>query len=517
MLLLLLFFFQLAKMSTYSKILLETRQTFESGRTLDVEWRRQQLKGMLKLFTENTDTWCRALKSDLGKPRQESMTMEVEYSANIVRGALNHLDDWVKDEYVEKTLLTLMDTTYIHRDPFGVALVMGAWNYPVQLSLCPVIGALAAGNGVFIKPSELAPHTAAAMEDLVPKYLDQELVRVVTGGVPETTELLQLHFDYIFFTGSPRVGKIIAAAASKNLTPCTLELGGKCPLYIDESVDLTVAVKRILWGKMANMGQTCVAPDYVLCSLTVQALLIAKIKELYPIFYGEDSLKCADLGRIVNKQNFERISKLLAGTSGTIEFRGKSDAENRFMDLTVVTDVDETDLLMKEEIFGPILPIVTVSNADEAITFINKLDKPLSLYIFSEKKSVHENFVHNTSSGSICCNDIIVQLSVESLPFGGVGKSGYGVYHGKYSYKTFSHTKSILVRNCGYIGEQIGIARYPPYSEEKTKHLSFLVKNRKMPSFPWVPYILCIGAGVGLAIVFKATASYLGYEGPDWI
>ncbi len=504
-------------MSMYSKILSETRRTFESGRTLDIEWRRQQLKGMLKLFTENTDTWCRALKSDLGKPRQESMTMEVEYTANLVRGALNNLDDWVKDEYVEKTLLTLMDTTYIHRDPFGVTLVLGAWNYPVQLTLSPVIGALAAGNAVFIKPSELAPQTAAAIEELIPKYVDPELVHVVTGGVPETTELLKLHFDYIFFTGSPRVGKIIAAAASKNLTPCTLELGGKCPLYIDESVDMTVAVRRILWGKMSNMGQTCVAPDYVLCSPRVQASFIAKIKELYPIFYGEDSLKSADLGRIVNKQNFERISRLLAGTSGTIKFGGKSDAESRFMDLTVVTDIGESDLLMEEEIFGPILPIITVSSADDAINFINKLDKPLSLYIFSEKKSVHENFVHNTSSGSICCNDLIVQLSVESLPFGGVGKSGYGVYHGKYSYNTFSHTKSILVRDCGYIGEKVGMSRYPPYSEKKTKQLSTLIKTRNMPSFTWVPYILCIGAGVGLAMGFKVTTLSLGYELPHWI
>lgn len=222
---------------------------------------------MIDLFSgENVDLWAEALRKDLGKPRQEAVTLEIEYNANIARTALREVSSWVKDEHTDKSTLTLLDKTFIHRDPYGVVLVMGAWNYPVQLSLAPVIGALAAGNAAFIKPSELAENVAALMEKLVPRYLDRDLVKVVTGGIPETTELLKCRFDYIFFTGSPVVGKIVGAAANKHLTPCTLELGGKCPLWLDNTVDWTPAIKRLIWGKMINMGQTCVAPDYILCT-----------------------------------------------------------------------------------------------------------------------------------------------------------------------------------------------------------------------------------------------------------
>ncbi len=348
-------------------------------------------QAFLDMFTgANADLWCAALRRDLSKPRQEAMTMEVEYNANVCRTALRHLDEWAADETTEKSTLTLLDGTFIRREPYGVCLVLGAWNYPVQLTFAPVVGALAAGNAVFIKPSELAPSVAELARKLVAAHMDRDLVKVVEGGVEETTRLLQLRFDYIFFTGSTRVGRIVGEAAARHLTPCTLELGGKSPLYLDASVDWERAVKRIVWGKMVNLGQTCVAPDYVLCSkygsfslrtyqrvLTLgitfpvlranQEKLLSHIREIYPKFYGSDASSSKDLCRIVNERNFDRLSRLLADTRGKVSFGGASNASERFLDLTVVTNVGEDDSLMTEELFGPILPIVNAETLDDAI------------------------------------------------------------------------------------------------------------------------------------------------------
>jgi len=406
----------------------------------------------------------------------------------------------VKDEYTEKSVLTLLDQTLIRREPFGVALVMGAWNFPVQLSLAPVVGAISAGNAVFVKPSELSSQTEKTIAKLMPRYMDKELVKVVTGGIPETTELLKLQFDFIFFTGSPMVGKIVGQAAAKHLTPCVLELGGKCPAFFDETALNEEAVRRLLWSKASNLGQTCVAPDYVICSDQVKDKLVSMFKKVHGEFFGEDAKKSKDLGRFVNKKNFDRVTNLLAKTKGKVALGGGKDADELFLDVTVVTDVKSDDSLMSEEIFGPVLPVVTISDVEEAINFVNAREKPLSLYIFSEDKSVQKKILDGTSSGSVCVNDALVQLTVESLPFGGVGNSGYGAYHGWHSYDCFSHKKAVLVRDYNAVGTFLGKGRFPPYSEGNIKMMNTLLKSRNLNAVR----ALTSGATLASAVSFGA-------------
>lgn len=393
-----------------------------------------------------------------------------------------------------------MDTTFIRREPLGVVLVMGAWNYPLQLCIIPTIGAIAAGNCVIIKASEIAPATAQVIAKLFPQFMNEQCYNVVLGGIPETTELLKQQFDHIFYTGGGNVGRIIARAASAHLTPCTLELGGKCPIYIDTTVNLELAAKRLVWGKCINLGQTCVAPDYVLCSQETQDKLIPILRKVYKDFFGENAKESPDMCRIINDRHYERLCALLDKTKGKIEIGDERDPMQRFLDLHVVTEVTGNDAVMLDEIFGPILPIINAETVEDAISFIKSKDKPLSLYIFTENKKTREKLLSGTSSGSVSVNDVVVQLSVETLPFGGVGASGYGGYHGKYSFDLFSHKKSVLVRDFGFVGENIGKFRYPPYSESKLHTSSIMLKRRNFPTFPLQAFwcLVCIGIGAGM-------------------
>ena len=429
---------------------------------------------------------------------------------------MSALDSWAADEHVTKNVLTLMDGTFIRREPLGVVLVMGAWNYPVQLCFAPMIGAISAGNAVIVKPSELCPNVANAIKRVLEDKstgLDTDAIQVVTGGIPETTALLKNKFDYIFFTGSARIGRIISEAAAKHLTPITLELGGKSPAFVDSGLGDTQmerAVKRILWGKMVCLGQTCVAPDYILCDERTKDRMIALFKKHLAEFFGEDPEKSDDLSRIVNERNFERIVSMLDNTNGIKEIEGER-GKNYIGFTAVVFDGSssmENDPLMKEEIFGPVLPIVVLKNGrEEAVEVIRRFEKPLSLYIFSERSATTEYILENTSSGSVCVNDVIVQLSVDTLPFGGVGESGHGAYHGMYSHRTFSHDKSVLVRDLGAFGELLGLARYPPYSEKKMKILSNLIKSRNLPPIKtWLTYmtVFCAGAASFAGYIFAA-------------
>jgi len=497
------------------------RGNFKSGITKSRAYRLAQLKKLMKMYEEGEDELVAALKEDLGKPSTEALMFEIDFNKDFVKHAIASLDKWGADEYVEKNVVTLMDTTYIRREPLGVCLVMGAWNYPVQLSLQPLTGAIASGNCVVIKPSELAPSTANVMEKLVTQYLDSATVQVVKGGIPETTALLKEKFDHIFFTGSANVGRIVAEAASKHLTPCTLELGGKCPLFLDDSVDLRLAAKRIVWGKMINLGQTCVAPDYVLCNSAIRDKLVDKINETMEEFFGpaQDREKCMDLCRIVNDRHYNRLTNLIANTKGTIVQSGKCIEEDRFIDLHVITNVTEDDPVMQEEIFGPILPIVTVESVNEAIDFIKRKPKPLSLYIFSEKKAKVNQIIQETSSGSVCVNDVVIQLSVDTLPFGGVEESGYGAYHGKYSYDTFCHKKSVLVRDFGMIGEKLADCRYPPYTRGNVGTYRKLMQlTHYWPSPPsWLKPLLFFGLGIAFAVALKAIVKSVGLELPSWL
>jgi len=480
----------------------DVRTTFETGRTRDVEWRKSQLRACEKMLTEHEATFIEALKQDLNKPLQDAIVSEIDFLKNEVISLLRNIDSWSKDQYVPKSPITLLDSVSQCPEPYGVVLVIGAWNFPLHLSMAPALPALAAGNCVIIKPSEISPATSKVLAELVPKYMDKKCVRVVEGGVKETTELLRERFDYIFYTGSTPVGKIIGAAANVHLTPCTLELGGKSPTFVDDSGNMEVKVKRLLWGKFSNSGQICVAPDYVLCTKTVESQMVPIMKKVLKEWFGENPEMSKDYCRIVSSRHLERLSGLLKQTKGTIVVGGKSDLDTKFMEPTIVTGVDWQDALMKDEIFGPILPILTVASAEEAIRAINKRDKPLALYVFSDKKEVQEEFKMKTSSGGLLINDTILHLSVEELPFGGVGASGMGAYHGKHGFDTFTHSKPVLTRDLGWLGEKLAEFRYPPYNSKDIGKIRNLVKNRTLPHLGWLKSvsIFAVGASLGYAL-----------------
>ncbi|XP_049293043.1 aldehyde dehydrogenase family 3 member B1 isoform X2 [Anopheles funestus] len=484
---------------SFSDVVQQLRTTFNSGKTRDVDFRLNQLKALLRCYEENTTEMANVLAADLRKHKQEAHLLEIEFILNDLRNTLFNLREWVKPEKPEKALVNVMDGVYIYKDPYGVALVIGAWNYPLQLTLVPVAAAIAAGNCVVIKPSEVAPASAKFIADVLPKYLSQDCYRVVTGGPKETTELLKEKFDYVFYTGSGRVGKIIHQACSENLTPCTLELGGKSPCYLDGTANIAIAARRILWGKFINAGQTCIAPDYVLCSKQVQKQFIEEARKVLKEWYGANPKDSPDLCRIINQNHFQRLTSLLKGAN--VAIGGETDLQDRYISPTILIDVKSTDPVMQDEIFGPILPILNVDNAYDAIKFINSRPPPLVMYIFTLDTKIQDLFVTGTRSGSMCLNDTIMQYAVEALPFGGVGPSGMGSYHGKYSFDTFVHKKSCLTKDFNPIGEKLAASRYPPYSEGKLSFLSTLLKKRQGINLQFLPYLLMFGIGVASTLV----------------
>jgi len=487
-------------MKTPSDIVQSVREAYQSGRTRSITFRENQLLSLIRMYEENFNTFVDVLFKDLHKPKMEAVITEIQFLITDAKAMLDNLREWSKNEYVKKSLVNAMDEVMIVKDPYGVALVIGAWNYPLQVLMAPVHGAIAAGNCVIIKPSEISPNTAKAIAELVPKYLDQEAYQVYTGGVAETTELLKERFDYIFYTGSTSVGRIIHQAANKYLTPVTLELGGKSPVYIDPSADIRMSVRRILWGKGLNLGQTCIAPDYILCNSNIQKEFVSIAKEVLKEFYGENPKNSPDLCRIVSDNHYGRIVKLFDG--GNVALGGDHDASERYISPTILTDVKPTDPIMSEEIFGPILPIIPVTNSKEAMDFINAREKPLALYIFSSNRSVTDMMLKNVTAGCVCVNDTIMQIAVETLPFGGVGMSGMGAYHGKYSFDTFTHNKSTLVRKFSKLGEKLQASRYPPYSDSKMNFmLNALKKGGVKMSLPDLKGVL-IGVAITLIGVY---------------
>jgi len=364
------------------------------------------------MLVENQRILIEAVHKDLKKPDFEVIGTEIDVVRNEIRSLLMNIDRLARPESVAMTIATAMDQTVICYEPYGSILIIGAWNYPIQLILSPLVGAISAGNTAVLKPSEVSPATSRTLAELLPRYLDKECYQIVEGGVAETTELLGQKWDYIFYTGSPRIGKVIYEAAAKNMIPVTLELGGKSPCWFDDSIsDLETALKRVVWGKLLNCGQTCVAPDYLLCTKEVQEKVVKTIPRILETFYGNDVHASKDYPRIVNENHFDRILKLLGSTKGQVVIGGKSVREELYFSPTVVTDVSFSDPLMAEELFGPILPIVTVSSADEAVEFINSREKPLAMYIFTNKKSIQDKFVKGTSAGSMAINDTILQLT----------------------------------------------------------------------------------------------------------
>lgn len=452
-------------MASYAETVNSLRAAYLGGKLSSVQARRHQLKRLCDMLDDNKDLWSAALMKDLHKPAFESELCEIMFTINEARHAHNELASWMKPEKVTKGLLFAMDDAFIRREPFGVSLIMGAWNYPLQLTLGPLVGAIAAGNCAVLKPSEMSPATAELVHKLVPSYLDPDCYAVICGGIPETTELLKVRFDHIFYTGSPMVGKIVMAAAAPFLTPVALELGGQCPVYVDSDVDLYKVARSICWGKFMNCGQTCVSPDYVMCKPGTSVELAEKVKLVVNEFYGEDAKSHPDYCRIVNERHFDRIAKLI--NDDKVVMGGVRDKSDLFIAPTMMTNVTEDDAIMQEETFGPVLPIFNVSGPDEAVEKVNKGEKPLALYCFSNSSSTQKKFVEGTSSGGCCVNDVISHMTLDSLPFGGVGNSGMGGYHGWFSYDCFSHRKSVMVKKLSM--EPTMSIRYPPYSDTKMK------------------------------------------------
>ncbi|CAL9283618.1 aldehyde dehydrogenase family protein [Streptomyces sp. SudanB91_2054] len=424
------------------------RATFRTGRTKPVEWRTGQLRRLRALLTENGSDLEAALHADLGKSAAEAQRTEIGFTVREIDHTLDHLADWLRPEPAPVPAHLGADATaWTQYDPLGVVLVIAPWNYPAQLLLAPVVGALAAGNAVVAKPSELAPATSAALARLLPRYLDTDAVAVVEGGVPETTALLAERFDHIFYTGNGTVGRIVMRAAAEHLSPVTLELGGKSPAFVDRDADLDTVAARLVAGKFLNAGQTCVAPDYVLTDPETAAALEPALVRAVEAQYGTDPARSTEYARIVNERHFDRLTGLL--DSGRVVVGGGSDRSRKYLAPTVLADVAPDAPVMREEIFGPILPIVTVPGLDEAIDFVNDRDKPLALYVFSESDGTRERFAAETSSGGLGHGLPLAHLTVSDLPFGGVGESGMGNYHGRYSIETFSHRKAVLKKPLG--------------------------------------------------------------------
>lgn len=426
---------------TPAQVVARVRAAYDTGRTRSTEWRTAQLRALRALLDERRDELAAALHADLGKSAKEAMRTEIDFTIREIDHTLEHLADWLRPEPAPVPPHLKGATAHTVYDPLGVVLVIAPWNYPAQLLLAPVAGALAAGNCVVAKPSELAPATSSLVARLIPEYLDDEAVAVVEGAVPETTELLAQRFDHIFYTGNGTVGRIVARAAAEHLTPVTLELGGKSPAYVDRGVDLAAVATRLVNAKFLNAGQTCVAPDYVLTDPDTARALEPALADALRTRFGEDPAS-GEYGRIVNERHFDRLLGLL--DSGRLVAGGQHDRAGRYLAPTVLAEVTADSPVMQEEIFGPILPIVEAADLDAAIAFITARDKPLALYAFTEDATTRARLLAETSSGGVGLGLPVAHLTVPDLPFGGVGESGMGNYHGRYSLETFSHRKAVL-------------------------------------------------------------------------
>lgn len=460
------------------KDIADLRESFNSGKTRSKEVRIRNIEAVLQMLKDHEEDICTALYQDLRKSRQETVAYEINMTKDDAEFMLLNMDEIVNPSNAhDGSLLLLGKKAFIHRDPYGLCLIIGSWNYPIQLPLMGLIGAIATGNVAILKPSELAPVTAELLEKILPDYIDSSCYRVMCGGADVAQALLRQRFDHITFTGSQRVAKMILHAAAEYLTPVTLELGGKSPVYVDKSASVSLAAKRIAWAKFLNCGQTCLAPDYVMCVPEAKSKLIDELKAHLNSFYGDDPKKSPDYGRIVNERQFERLTKLITSQEENLVFGGESDVEDKYIAPTVFDNITTDDHLMQEEIFGPLLPILTVNNEDEAIRLINSREKPLSLYVFSNDKKVRHRFMTETSSGSLMFNDLLIHYAVDTLPFGGVGHSGMGSYHGLFSVDNFSHRKACVLDPMPRQSDLTMSIRYPPYSSTKLAAVTFITRK----------------------------------------
>jgi aldehyde dehydrogenase (NAD+) len=438
------------------------RTAFASGRTRSVEWRRGQLEALEKLMTENEAAIADALERDLGRKPFEAWLADVASTAGEAHDAAKNVGKWMRRKYRMLEFAQLPGRGWIEYEPYGTVLIIGAWNFPFALTLGPAVGAIAAGNTVVLKPSEVAPASSALMARLVPQYLDSAAIAVIEGDGAVSQELIAQGFDYLCFTGGTEIGRKVYEGAAAQLTPVTLELGGKSPVIVAADADIEVAAKRIAWTKLINSGQICIAPDYVLADASIRDQLVDKLTETIATFEAGN----ATGKRIVNERHFNRLSTALAATKGTVAVGGASDAAAGAIAPTVVVDPALDEPLMTDEIFGPILPIVTVQSLDEAIDFVNSRPKPLAAYLFTKSKAVRERVIKEVSAGGMLVNHLLFQFSTAKLPFGGVGPSGMGAYHGKFGFEEFSHRKSVLTKPTR---PDLTAIIYPPYTEKAWK------------------------------------------------
>ena len=444
-----------------SQVVATARTAFESGKTRPLAWRKAQLSSMIKMLQDNADELSAALKQDLGRGPEEAWLYDIGFSITEIELIIKNLKKWTEPRKVSTPLVSLPGSSHRIPQPLGVVLVIAPWNYPIQLLMIPVAGAIAAGNAVVMKPSEVSSATSALLGKLVPQYFDKDAIAIVEGAVPETTQLLAEKFDHIFYTGNGTVGRVVMRAAAENLTPVTLELGGKSPTIVDKSANLAIAGRRIAWAKYVNAGQTCVAPDYVLAHADIADKLVDEIRKSVNDFYGADPQQSGDFARISSPRHFSRLKAMLA--SGKIAIGGQTDEQQRYIAPTVLVDVTASDPVMQEEIFGPILPMLTVGSIDEAINFVNARPHPLALYVFSEDQKVNDKVVASTTSGGVTVNGTIFHMTGPFLPFGGVGESGMGAYHGRAGVDTFQHLKPVLRRSTRVDAP----LAYPPYTKRK--------------------------------------------------
>ncbi len=446
----------------YGTLVARHRAYFMSGATRSPEWREEQLKALSVMITENRDAMCAALWTDLRRNWIEAELVDVTGIAKEADHARESFRKWMKPLEIPTPPIVQQSEVRVQFDPLGVGLIIGAWNYPFLLTLSPLIAAIAAGNAAVIKPSELAPVSADILAELVPKYMDPEAFSVVLGAVPETTALLEQKWDHIFFTGGGTVGRIVMTAAAKHLTPVVLELGGKCPAIVDSSANLAVSARRIAHGRWMNAGQTCTGVDHVVVLKDVKDEFLELLKKTVTEFYGDDASQSPDYARIVNERHHARLVGLI--DSGDVYAGGEHDVNDKYIAPTILINTPLDSPVMQEEIFGPILPVIEMNTVDEVIDYVNAGPKPLGLYVFAEDKEIADRILSATESGDAAVNDCTIQPLMPDLPFGGVGDSGMGKYHGEWGFRAYTNARGILYRGTGVDGEM----RYPPYPARPT-------------------------------------------------
>lgn len=447
------------------------RTWFATGQSLDIDFRVAQLKKLRDLISRHEDEILAALNTDLGKSPFEGYATELGMALNPIDHAIKNTARWAKPKRVPTPLFHFIGSSHIHSDPYGVTLIISPWNYPFQLAVSPLSGAIAAGNTCIIKPSEVAPATSKILAKIINPNFDPGFLYVLEGGVEATTDLLKEKFDYIFFTGGTNVGRVVYEAAAKHLTPVTLELGGKSPCVVDKDINIAIAARRITWGKLINSGQTCVAPDYLYVHKDIKAPLIEAIKKEIKGFYGDSPMENAEYGKIINRRHFDRLRSYLG--SGKIVHGGNANENALKIEPTIVENPASDSPLLNEEIFGPILPVIEFGDVKEVIGYVNARPKPLALYLFSNDSDFQDSILKNTSSGGVSINDTVMHMTGENMPFGGVGDSGMGGYHGQHSFDTFSHKKSVLKRTFWPDAP----LRYPPYNKVSLRSLKMLISK----------------------------------------